>query len=302
LTALSGILAIGQGLRAESNKVSASIDKNFESQSSTLRKLFTSLGTARQKAKTQRMYGPNSKSYMTSEAIGSAVRTGQHARADLALRLREDLHSHMRSFNSKKEVQERLASAPDSGALFSSEGETMNSEQLGRTKEWAKTVLDPQPARNLPSNANHLSRDYNATRKAKESKLLIPEAVMSDLIAARAPIFQLENWTSRMYSHMGGQNSTQRTVDGKLSENELMSMIADSRFANQQWHTGKTGIHGKTKTGVLREFLQSRVDRLKMEMRELRWMDRMAALLAERVLSGNARFNRMLRRLQGGAE
>jgi len=49
---------------------------------------------------------------------------------------------------------------------------------------------------------------------------------------------------------------------------------------------------------VLRELLQVRVDKLMMELRKMRWMDRMAVVMAERALSGNVEYNDMLRKLK----
>jgi len=296
-TILSGILAIGQTLRSGSNKGTASIDKNFEAQSAMIRQLFASLGAARQKSAMRETFGPNSRTYMTSKGFGSLVQAGLSARDDLASRFRSDQHDYLRRFDTKKEIQDRLARAPETGALFRTEG-TMSSEQLYRSKEWAKTVLDATPARNLPQNSKQLSEDYGAIRKVKETKLLIPEAILSDLIADRAPTVEMEGWPARMHERMGGKGSPGRTVEGKLSPYNLMATLADARFANQDWHTGKDGIHGKTRTGVLRELLQTRVDRLMMELRQMQWMDRMAAVMAERVLSGNARYNDMLRKLK----
>lgn len=294
---LSGILAIGQGLRSGSNKVTATLDKNFEAQSTGMRKMLVSFGAAEQKSAMQEMFGPNSKTYVTKQNFGEQARTGFAARGDVASRIRGDLHEYFRGFDTKRQIHARLSKAPDTGALFRAQG-TMTPKQLFCSKEWAKTVLDAKPARNLPQGSTELSRDYGAIRKVKETKLLIPEAIFSDLIAARAPTMELGSWAGQMHKRMGGRDSPQTTVEGKLSINSLMTTLADARFANQDWLTGKQGIHGKTRTGTLRELLQVRVDRLMMELRRMRWMDRMAAVMAERVLSGNVRFNDMLRNLK----
>ena len=297
LTVLSGVLAVGQGLRSGSNKITATLDKNFEAQSAAIRQMLTSLGAAKQKSAMREMFGPNSGAYMAKQDFGEQVESGFAARDEFASRVRADLHDYLRKFDTKKGYHKRLENAPDTGALYRTSG-TMTPEQLYRTKEWAKTTLDPTPARNLPQKDMKLSRDYSAIRKAKETKLLIPEAVLSDLIAARAPTVDMKGWPARMHKKMGGKGSPQETVDGKLSANSLMATLADARFANQDWLSGKDGIHGKTRTGTLRELLQMRVDKLMMELRQMRWMDRMAAVMAGRVLSGNARFNDMLRKLK----
>ena len=97
---------------------------------------------------------------------------------------------------------------------------------------------------------------------------------------------------------MGGRGLSGKTVNGKISMNELLETLTNLRFANQDWAAGQDGLHGKTKAGVLRELLLSRIDKLMLEYQKLRWLDRMAAVMAQKQLARNNEMNQALKHAQ----
>lgn len=299
LTVLSGILAIGQGLRDGSNKTAAAIDKNFETQDAYIRQLITSFGVAHNKAENNRIFGQQSKAYNTfHDAFDSGVASGLVARDRISAKARDDMQIYIRNFKTKKQILDRFNQVPSGFALGTDQ--TLTAQELATNKEVFKTALDPFPALNLPEDLNQkpLTQSYKSTRKAKEAQLLIPTAVFGDLLAAYAPVIDAAGWPIQVYEKMGGENESPQVIDGKLSMNGLLKILSDMRFASHDWAAGANGLHGMTKTGVLREMLLSRVDKLMIEYRNMLWLDRMAALLAQKQLSRNQEFKQALQHAQ----
>jgi len=285
LTVLSGALALGQKLREGSNKMGGTWDKNSEAQSKVLRQMLVSKSVAEEKNRNIRSFGSGSESYNSFDSeMGQSVRKGLKARKKLSSRISEDIYSYSRSFDTKHQVRKRLKDTATGSGILSSN--TMSASELTKSVEIAKTILDPDPARNLASRKKTRGgQDYKLVRKAKEAKFQVPNAILSDVIASRAPTIKSEGWITEIYSRTGGSGKPPQTHDGSVSLNGLMEMISNMRFANQDWLADKEGIHGKTKVGVLREKLQSRIDSLMMEYQKMRWLDRMAAIMAQKRLS-----------------
>lgn len=296
---LSGILAIGQGLRAGSNQISAAFDKNFEAQDAYLRQLITSFGVARDRANNLDEFGSKAGAYNTLSGDYSAQATAGIIATDrVSLKMRNDFQDYLRSFKRRKQIFDRLQDAP-TGYDFKT-GETLTASELAKNKEVVKTILDPYPALTLNKNLEQkkTTRDYKSEKKAKEAKLLIPTAILSDYLATRSPTIEAGGWFDEAYQKMGGQGDSGKALNGNISMNGLLSMLTDMRFANQDWAVGQDGLHGKTRAGVLRELLLSEIDKLMVEYQKLRWVDRMAAVMAQKQLSRNNEFNQALKHAQ----
>lgn len=273
-TVLSGVLAIGQGLKDGANKEAASVDKNFEAQDSYLRQVAASMGASEEKFRNMREFGPDSAAYNTADNFGASVSAGMIAQGEISERTRSEVFGYLRGFNKRGEILRRLQDSPVETA---GSGDTMSAKDLALAKENIKTLVDPYPALNLNGNTDRGERatGYNSKRKAKEAQLLIPVAVLGDLMAARAPVMELGEWSGNIYED-AGEN---------ISGNEMLRTLSDMRFANQGWASGSGGIHSMTDTGALRELLMSKTDKLATEYQQLLWLDRITALMAQKQLS-----------------
>lgn len=300
LTVLSGILAIGQGLRAGSNKTAATVDNNFKGQDAYARQVIASFGVSRERAENNRMFGPDSRAYNTfDDDFDSRATAGLVARNQLSDKLRGDFRAYSREFDTKKQVLGRLQNAPP--GFEAAAGETLSPRGLAVGKETIKTIIDPSPALNLNENLDQspAAESYKSTRKVKDARLLIPIAVLGELLADRAPVMEMSDWAGQVYEKMGGEGKPSCvSEDGNLSMNGLLRMLTDMRFANQDWAAGHGGLHGIPKTGVLRELLAVKVDKLMVEYRNMLWMDRTAALMAQKQLSRGKEFNQVLNHAQ----
>ncbi|MFO7817157.1 MAG: hypothetical protein R6V39_05700, partial [Desulfovibrionales bacterium] len=118
---------------------------------------------------------------------------------------------------------------------------------------------------------------------------------LSDSMADHAPVIDAGGWPEEVYEKMGGEDNANQAVDGKLSTNGLLEMLTDIRFANQEWATGQDGLHGMTEAGVLRELLLSKVGKLVVEYRNMLWLDRTAAMMAQKQISQNKEFTQVLK-------
>jgi len=67
---------------------------------------------------------------------------------------------------------------------------------------------------------------------------------------------------------------------GHISPVSYLELLVRSRFGNDEYRTGKAGIHTMTRTGVLRELVSVQALRLAIERRQLRRARQMALLEA----------------------
>ncbi len=294
-TVLSGILGVGQGLRFGTDKIAASLDKNFKAQDSLLRQLLVGLGVSLEKTEHMRMFGPDSRAYNSfSKDYGSGIRAGLAAQSKLSTTLKQDLYGYLGEFDNRKRILDRLQAAPFG---LESWDDIMEPGKLAECEETAKTIIEPFPALNLNKNldSGRTAEHYRSARKAKRSRLLIPTDVMGELIASRAPVIEPGGWPGEVYRRMGDEGEgSDKTVDGKMSANSLYGTLTNMRFASQEWYSGKGGLHSMTDTGVLREILMAKIDSLMIEYQKMLWLDRMAALMAQKQLARNRGFDHAL--------
>lgn len=293
---------VGKSVRGEQKKIVAALNKNFEAQNSVMRQIITSLGVSMEKMDTMRMFGPQSKAYGIGKMDGrlTAVLTGRNAEDKLANHFRNSISLHARKFKRRQErsvyYQEKEVSTVSPSFFFPQNG-TLSSAQLDKALFAIKSAVDPFPTPHLPENYQGRGQDigYEAKRKAKYSRLAMPAAVISDIVSSYAPVVEVGEWGEKTYTNMGGEGKPPQMVGGKISPMGYIDLMVSSRFANQQWYSGKTGIHSMTPTGLLRELAVMESVNMEMQRRQMRYMQQTAGLLAQdQAMEAGRRFNKSL--------
>lgn len=278
----------GRSIKMEQKKIVAAINKNFEVQNSLIRQIVTSLGVSMEKMDNMRMFGPQSKAYGIGTVSGrlNTVMSGKAAEGKMSGHYRNSLNEHTKRFKTpyqrslfyKKEKIESITPA-----FFFPQNSVLSIEQSRKADFAVKSVVDPFPTPKLPEKfkARGKMMGYEAERKVKYSRLAMPAAIISDVVASYQPTMELGEWAEKMYHKMGGSGQPPQVVDGKISPMGYIDLMVNARFANQQWYSGFTGIHSMTPTGILRELAVMESVNMEMQRRQMKYMQQTTALLAQ---------------------
>ena len=255
--------------------------------------------------KNMRQFGPLSKAYGvgTVEDRLRYVMSGKQAENSLADKIRGDITDYSRTMKKKKHrsnyYMNKDLSSISSSFFFPQKG-TLSAEQTDKVLFAVRSIVDPFPTPKLPEDKSGKGKNmgYQAQRKIKYSRLAMPAAVMSDIVSSYTPVMELGEWAKRMYKKMGGSGEAPQVVNGKISPMAYINIMVNSRFANENWFSGKNGIHGKTPTGVLREMAVMDSVKIEMQRRQMKYMQQISALLAQdQAMKTGERFNDSLNKM-----
>lgn len=287
-TVSNAVKQMGRSTKSEQKKITAAINKNFETQNSVLRQTVASLGVSMKKMENMKTFGPQSKAYGAGmvEDRFNTVMSGRSAESGLAAHFSQSIDQHARGFDRHHERilyydQEDASSV--SPSFFFPRDATLSGDELGKALFAIKSVVDPFPSPGLPEKYQETGKAdaYEALRKIKYSRLAMPVSVISDITSSYAPVVELGEWGEKMYERMEGSGEPPQLEDGKISVMGYIDMMVNARFANQDWHSGQDGIHGMTEAGLLREMLVMESVNMEMQRRQTRYMQQTAGLLAQ---------------------
>lgn len=284
----SEVTQAGRSIKMEQKKIVAAINKNFEAQNSLIRQIVTSLGVSMNKIDNMRMFGPQSKAYgigMLTDRFNT-VMAGKAAERKMSGHYRNSLNEHTKKFEKphqrslfyKEETIEAITPA-----FFFPQNNVLSIEQSRKADFAVKSVVDPFPTPNLPEKFKKRGSDmgYEAHRKVKYSRLAMPAAVISDVVASYQPTMELGEWAEKMYRKMGGNGQPPQEINGRISPMGYIDLMVNARFANQEWYSGRGGIHSMTPTGLLRELAVMESVNMEMQRRQMKYMQQTTALLAQ---------------------
>ncbi len=289
-TLIPSILQTGEAYTSGNRKVAAVIDKRFEAQNANLRKLVTSYGFAREKSRNNRIYGRLAAAYPGWERPD--VQIGQEAGGAVDDRSRQRIENYMRSFRKKSRIAKRLkkveASEINPGCVFPPDG-TFSPEQGKKLLVSLETLVDAFPATEPPDGSRERDRweEYRAIRDVERFRAKMAEAVLAQVMAGYLPTVPVSDGLREMWQDAGGKKDPLEIKGGRMSEVGYLGFLVRSRFANDQYRTGKKGIHAMTRSGLLRELASVKALRLAIEQRQLRRSQQIAFLAAMQV-SGKA--------------
>lgn len=298
----SEIERMARALRTGQNQIISTLDSAFETQNTVLHQLLTSLEENRQKMINARTFGPRSEAYGSNIEGGSLVKVlqGINVEEGLSSNFREAIDDYIRGFDGNHErlAYYSLVDLDDFDSTFFFPGNNvLNTNQQEQALFALRSIIDPFPNPELPSNFNGDDLGYESLRKAKYSRLVMPTSVLSEITSSYMPTIELDEWSKDLYARMGGEGDPPQLNDGKLSVMGYIDLMVKSRFANQDWFAGDEGIHGKTESGILKEIAVMQALQTEMQRRQMRHMQQTAGLLAQGQASDNREFDQALREM-----
>jgi hypothetical protein len=304
-TITTTVKTVGKSLKMSQKKVVSAINKNFEAQNSILRQILTSVGVSREKMMNTRMFGPQSKAYGVGIVDNrlQSVMSGMRAESYTEAKFNKSLSKHSREFEKKAQTNVFYAkqnASAISPTIFSPHKTVFSSSESKKVHDSIRAIVDPFPSQKIPPHfqGTNAAQKYNSLRKIKYSYLAQPVAVMSSIAASKMPLFKLGDWAEKTYRRMGAEGNPPQVVNDRISLTGYIDLMVNSRFSNQDWYTGKQGIHSMTTTGVMRELLVMNSVNMKMQQMQMRYMQQMAGLLAQEQAMGTGnRFNGSLDKL-----
>lgn len=286
-TLTEGIENIGKRYKGGYKKLSKSLDKGFEIQTSTLRHILKKWSLA----------GEQMQNYREVGITGSADqnRTGRligySAAAVFDAGLRQKIELYARSFDKKRDIAGWLERIEKINPQYVFPADTtLTAGRSGELYTNIKTVVDAFPATNLPDDiqGKNMGAIYRKIRKIKEFRNQMAEAVLSEIMSGYAPIIPAGAKIQKMYKKAGGSGTPPQMEDGRFSLVSYLGFLVKSRFANKNYRTGKQGIHSMIRAEIIRELANVQALQLALERRQLRRSQQIAFLAAERVAGRTA--------------
>lgn len=277
---------MAEALRTGQNQIISTIESSFETQNTVLHQLLVNLEKERQKIRNQRIFGSRSDSYMpvSEDEKQEDVLAGLRMEENMASVYRDRIDKYIQDFDKRKQRLQFYGLEDldeiDSDFFFP-EGGTLSVEDGQKVLFALRSIIDPFPTPNLPEELEGGAEEYEALKKAKNSRLAMPTSVLSEIAASYMPTIEAQEWKDDMYATMGGSGTPSEVEGERISPMTYLDMMVASRFANQDWLTGEEGIHGKTPTGVLREIAVMDSVKMEMQRRQMRYLQQTAGLLAQ---------------------
>ncbi|MDR1870724.1 MAG: hypothetical protein LBS60_02150 [Deltaproteobacteria bacterium] len=166
-----------------------------------------------------------------------------------------------------------LGTAPDSLTLSETEYASAG-EVLGQ-------LTDPLPAPTLPNGLDQspAGKLYTAAKIDLDKRLGLYQGILAQRLASRAPsIDGLEEWAERKWGEMGGTGSPPGLVNGRLSENSLIWLLANVRLGSANWH--EKVLPALPEAGLLRELAVMAATQLELTRRQTAHLDNISLMLA----------------------
>jgi len=269
---------LGRSYKSGLDKIAATMSKRFESQNTKLRQILTGYGAANSKFRSNLNFGKRSKAFLGRNR--TAFLTGKAANAEFTSTLNERVGDYSRSFRNRKDIAKRLNSVDNSSvssqALFPADA-TLSRDKLKGLMSSLKTTINAFPATNATSLSGDKKGAYRALKKAKRVRIAAAKSALLEVASGYAPTIPAGSQVKELAEKAG---NVTRIEDGHVSPVGFLQLLVRSRFASDEYRTGKTGIHTMTRAGVLRELASVQALRLAIERRQLQRANQMAMLQA----------------------
>lgn len=282
---------LGESYEGEQKKITSAWKEDFKVRGNILTDLFIGWGQAGHKIENTRNFGSSSKSYLVDikrDELSNLYINNSKVNK-FKNKINNEILEYSNSFELPKEVRESYKSQNktdiDPKIFFPSEG-TNSIEQTRKAKEVSKMLVSPFP------DYKNGNEKYKSLKMLKESNLELASSVFTEVISEYAPIADSNDFVNTMFKQMGGEGNPPQVNDGKISMIGILDLLVNFRFANDDWRTGKNGIHKMNNVGLLRELLRIKAIRLEIENRKTRRSRQLATLLAQGQILKSVLYNR----------
>ncbi len=265
--------AAGEAISQSQKRMLGTINSSFDVQNHTYRDLIAGYEYSDQKIKNFDNYSRISSLYSLDTVCGKQKNAciGESVKNELDNHLRADIKDYSHNYTLLNELRQRYEKQKfediDSQYFFPA-NKTISENQISNTRALIKSMINPMPALEIEGPDNERSQEYKNLRKLKESYLSVVSAVFDEIVSGYVPSVYMAELGQSMYEEMGMTGKPpQMTDDGKMSYIGYLDFMIDFRYANDEWRVGETGIHSKTRAGLLRELariksLELAIDRM----------------------------------------
>lgn len=280
-----------KSVRSGQKQNGESLAKNFEFQNNLLRDLFVQFGTAQEKARNQRLYGPKSRPFWL--CVGPESGKGSQAGATVEKETAQNLFSAMKDYNTRWtnfSTQRAYLEEKDLEAWTSSaqqllpQSSTLTLDEVKGAKEAAQLITNPAPevilpdrAQNTPSGKNHA-----ILQRVKHVRLTLPQQAFANSIASNTPTTTLGDLATDIHQEMGNSGQPTEVVDGQISQRALLDLQVQSRYSNPKWYQELAEME---EPGVLKEIALMQATQLEIQNRNLELLQTLVLLMAQGVAS-----------------
>lgn len=274
---------MGQAYVTGDNKVQALINKRFEAQNATFRPLFAGYGAAREANKNRKIFGPGSMAYATWDRKDSL--TGDKADNAIDVRLRQQAKEYAESFEGPKQRAGRLSEVEVSDLnprhVFPAGG-TLTKEQGSKLLVALETIIDSFPVAEVSESRKDSpgGKAYRSVQKIQRFRAQIAEAALSEIMSGYMPTVPVGEGVRKMWDASGGEGDPAKMEDDHISPVGFLGFLVHSRFANDEYRTGESGIHAMPPAGLLREVASVKALRMAIKERQLRRSQQIAFMAA----------------------
>lgn len=254
-----------------------------------LRDIMVEAGAAEEKLRAERLFGKAWRidSACCDPAAAEGIQVGKKTETKVSSESYSLLRGHNdteystsgpNSFTAKMlEVEGEDITAE---VLFPSGG-VMGADDVAKAQRISEIVTNPAPTPTIPEHFLHNGPEiqaYQAQKKIKESRLIIPQKVFSNNLAAHSATVPLDGWAQNTYERMGGEGQPDGVVDGKMSPMSIINMQVDMRYANPNW---APDLQSTSEKQLLYEMAQMNAVSMEMQRRQLELLQQITLLLAQ---------------------
>lgn len=221
-----------------------------------------------------------------SPEVGTEVMQGDQIRQSILNAEYVDDAKYANNTATGKANTQRLASLPAAAltarTLFPQTHTFATPSDAQSAREYAQTVIDPNPPVVLSKTekATAAGERYQALSNERNAKVALAQQIMDRLIASRMPSIPADGWAAQAWASMGNSGKPPGEVNGKMSEEAMLSLLVNSRFGNSAWYSHV--LAGESKIGVLREMALMQAISLRIQLEQLKLQQDAAAILAAR--------------------
>lgn len=294
ITSLQGSLAmqlqrLGAAVSAGNQSLASTIDTQFRHEDNLLQRLYVQSDTAQIRAQTAINESPNNtpQNMCDAPSMAAGVLTGGATARDLTGTISQAAAAHDKGFSRSSDEAHTIISAPQgtysTPVIFNGAG-TMTTAQIAQAHDWMLAATAPNPLPMLPTAdaTTTAGMRYAEAARIDNARLVVPQETMGFVTSLHAPTINVGTWATDTWDAMTDQSSgaPPGVVNGRISDNALIRLQVDSRYANPSWYGA---LMQKDTVGVLREIALMDAVRMHMRYEQLRLTERMAVMMAQEV-------------------
>ena len=307
ITSLQSSLAIqlqrlGAAVSAGNQSLASTIDTQFRHEDNLLQRLYVQSDTAQIRAQTAINEGPNNtpENMCDAPSMAAGALTGGATARDLTGTISQAAAAHDKGFSRTSDETHTIISAPQgtysTPVIFNGAG-TMTTTQIAQAHDWMLAATAPNPLPVLPpaDAATAAGMRYMEAARVDNARLVVPQETIGLVTSWHAPTINVGTWATDTWDAMTDKSSgaPPGVVNGRISDNALVRLQVDSRYANPSWYGA---LMQKNTVGVLREIALMDAVRMHMRYEQLRLTERMAVMMAQ---GASEDANRIARRKAG---